>query len=80
MGGAEFLHRNTGVGIFGQRNNGNNYKGLYRKWFCVLSFQRNNRYNVINRQRNNENPLYIVCNKMLTMKSALEKQFENYKS
>ena len=27
-------------------------------WFCVLSFQCKNRFNVINGQRNNENPLY----------------------
>ena len=36
------------------------YKGLYsyRKWFGVLSFQRNNRHNE-NGQSNNENPLYM---------------------
>ena len=38
---------------------GTRYKGLYRKWFGVFSFQRNNQYNVINGQRNNENPLYM---------------------
>ena len=36
------------------------YKCLYRKWFGDLSFQRNNRYKVINSQQNNENPLYFV--------------------
>ena len=34
------------------------YKGLYKKWFRVSSFQRNIRYNVIYCQGNNENPLY----------------------
>ena len=34
------------------------YKGLYKKWFCVSSFKRNIRYNVIYCQGNNENPLY----------------------
>ena len=51
MWGPEFLHRNTYIitGII--------YKGLYRKWLGVLSIQRNNQYNIINGQRNNENPL-----------------------
>ena len=59
MGGAEFLHRNTGLAFLDNVITEAIYKGLYRKWFGVLSFQLNNRYNLINGQRNNENPLFI---------------------
>ena len=35
------------------------YTCLYKKWFCVLSFQGNNHYNIIDRLYINENPLYM---------------------
>ena len=57
MGGPEFLHGNTGVRYFFYNViTGTIYKDLYRKWFDVLSFQCNNRYNVISSQLN-ENTL-----------------------
>ena len=58
MGDQNSFILKPGFGIIGQRNKGTIYKGLYRKWFGVLSFQHNNRYNE-NGQLNNKNPLHM---------------------
>ena len=51
------------------------YKGLYsyRKWFGVLSFQRNNRNNE-NGQSNNENPLYMRVDILVSADPFLDRK------
>ena len=50
-----------GFGILGKRNNRKFYKGLFnKKWFCALSFQCNNHYNVMYLQCNNESTVFKI--------------------